>query len=424
MLHPDWSKNAVIYEVNIRQYTPEGTFSAFSRHLPRLKDMGVKILWLMPVYPIGLENRKGSLGSYYSISDFRGINPEFGTLEDFRALVNKIHRLGMYVLIDWVANHASKDNHLTYEHPEWFAQDENGNVISRVKDWTDVADLNYDNPDLRRYMKESLEYWIKETGVDGYRCDVAGMIPVSFWNESVPELRKLKDIFMLAEWETPDMHDIAFDATYSWDIYKLMNEIAKGAQTPEQIDHVWSENARNFPSDAIRLRFTSNHDENSWNGSEHERMGPAALTFAALSFLIPGMPLIYSGQESGFNRRLSFFDKDQIDWEFYRFSCFYKTLIHLKSANKALWNQPEGGEIKKITTERNDQVYAFSRSSGDDHVAGIFNLSGRDAGFSINHFDIPGKFRDIFSLTFTSIENGVSFSLKPWEFHIYQKQNR
>ncbi len=378
----------------------------------------------MPVYPIGLENRKGTLGSYYSIRDFRGINPEFGTMEDFRDLVNKIHELGMYVLIDWVANHSSKDNHLAVEHPDWYAQDETGKVISRIKEWTDVADLNYDNPDLREYMIQSLIYWVKEAGIDGYRCDVAGMVPVTFWNEAVPRIREIRDVFMLAEWETPDMHEIAFDATYSWDIYHLMNDIAKGTKTTRLIDPIWQENAKIFPPEAIRLRFTSNHDENSWNGTEYERMGPAALAFAALKFAIPGMPLIYSGQESGFDRRLAFFDKDLIEWDHYRLAFFYKTLIQYKKQNKALWNQPDGGDLKKIDTGHDDSVYAFFRSKDHSTMVGIFNLSPQPVTFSLQETILSGPFRDIFSLTHTEMKKGTSFEMKPWEFHLFENQKQ
>lgn len=236
LVHPEWAKNAVLYEVNVRQYTPEGTFKAFEKHLPRLKAMGVDILWLMPVNPIGVKNRKGTLGSYYSIKDYLAVNPEFGTKDDLKELVNKAHDLGMHVIIDWVANHTSWDNNLITEHPDWYAHDSTGKIIPPVPDWTDVAGLNYKNKELREYMTNALIYWVREADIDGFRCDVAGMLPVSFWNEAVPKIKAIKHVFMLAEWETPEMHDTAFDMTYSWNAYQVMNAIAKGKKTAVALD--------------------------------------------------------------------------------------------------------------------------------------------------------------------------------------------
>jgi len=253
--HPDWSRNATIYEVNVRQFSPEGTFQALETHLPRLQKMGIKILWLMPIQPIGELNRKGSLGSYYSISDYMAVNPEFGTGDDFRRLVERAHNLGMYVILDWVANHTSWDNHLINEHPGWYKTDSTGAIIPPVPDWSDVAALDYNNKDLRAYMTEALLYWIREYGIDGYRCDVAGMLPVDFWNDAVPELRKLKPVFMLAEWETPEMHDTAFDATYAWDFHHLMNQIAQGKKTANQIDTLYNKEKATYPPHAYRMRF-------------------------------------------------------------------------------------------------------------------------------------------------------------------------
>ena len=226
--HPEWSRNSVIYEVNLRQYTPEGTFKAFEQHLPRLKELGVDILWLMPINPIGITNRKGILGSCYSIKDYLAVNPDFGTMDDFKNLVNRAHSLGMKVIIDWVANHSSWDNNLITEHPEWYTHDSTGKIISPNADWTDVADLDYSQPGIREYMKDAMIFWIKETDIDGFRCDMAGMVPVDFWNNAVPVIKKVKPVFMIAEWDTPEMHDTAFDMTYGWELFHLMNSIARG----------------------------------------------------------------------------------------------------------------------------------------------------------------------------------------------------
>ena len=422
VIHNEWSKSSVIYEVNIRQYTPEGTFKALEQHLPRLKAMGIDILWLMPINPIGVINRKGTLGSYYSIKDYLAVNPEYGTLEDFKNLVNKIHSLGMKVIIDWVANHTSWDNNLIKEHPDWYTHDSAGNIIAPVKDWTDVADLNYDKPGLREYMKNALLYWVKETDIDGYRCDVAGMLPVDFWNWAVPEIEKTKHLFMLAEDETPKMHDTAFDMTYSWEVYHLMNEIAKGKRTAELYDSLFKSEASAFAPDAYRMRFTSNHDENSWNGSEVERLGDAAQTFAVFSFVIPGMPLIYSGQESAFPNRIKFFDKDPVQWDDYKLGSFYTSLITLKKQNQALWNGIAGGKMEKINTNDDKEIYAFIREKESSKVFAIFNLSNKSNNVSIKNPKITGNYKNIFSGSAETFDTNANFPMKPWEYRVYVRK--
>ncbi|MDP4282553.1 MAG: alpha-amylase family glycosyl hydrolase [Bacteroidota bacterium] len=422
VVHPEWSRSATIYEVNIRQYTPEGTFAAFSRHLPRLKKMGVDILWLMPVNPIGIENRKGTLGSYYSVRDYLSVNPEFGTLKDLKDLVKKAHELGMYVIIDWVANHTSWDNNLIREHPEWYTHDSSGKIIAPVPDWTDAADLNYDQPGLRKYMTDALIYWVKEAGIDGFRCDVAGMVPVNFWNRAVPEVKKVKHVFMLAEWETPEMHDSAFDMTYSWDMFKTMNSIAKKEQTANYIDTVLKHNAKRYNPDAYRMLFTSNHDENSWNGSEYERMGDGAKAFAVLTFTLPGMPLIYSGQEAAFNHRLLFFDKDSIKWDNYPLASFYSRLIRLRKENSALWSGTTGGRMLKIKTRNDKAVYAFSRENNKDHVLVVVNLSVTPQSVKIKGNSIQGTYTEVFTGKPKIFGPESTLSLKPWEYLVFEKK--
>jgi glycosidase len=422
LVHPDWSRNASIYEVNLRQYTPEGTFKAFQQHLPRLKKMGVEILWLMPINPIGEKHRKGSLGSYYSVRDFLKINPELGTMDDFRNLVSEAHSLGMKVIIDWIANHTSWDNELITTHPEWYMHDGDGKIVSPVKEWTDAAGLDYNQPGLREYMIGALSYWIKEADIDGYRCDVAGMVPVSFWNEAVPKIRKMKKIFMLAEWETPEMHDTAFDATYSFELYHLMNAIAKGEKPASEIDSLLEKEAETYPVDAYRLRYTSNHDENSWNGSEYERMGDAAKTFAALTFCVPGIPLIYSGQESAFTHRLKFFDKDQISWDDYKLAGFYTTLVNLKRHNTALWNGAAGGLMTKVVTDDDKEIYAFTRIRGTGKLLAIFNLSHKQKEVRFLSRNYIGEYVNIFSNEQVSLKEDAQITLKPWEYMILEKR--
>lgn len=421
IVHPEWSRNAVIYEVNVRQYTPEGTFKAFEQHLPRLKAMGVNIIWLMPVNPIGIKNRKGTLGSYYAVKDYLAINPEFGTKDDFRALVKKSHELGMYVIIDWVANHTAWDNNLITEHPDWYTYDSTGKVLPPVPDWTDVADLNYDKKELREYMTNALIYWVKEADIDGFRCDVAGMIPVGFWNEAVPKIKAVKPVFMLAEWETPEMHDTAFDMTYSWDVYHLMNEIAKGKKTADVLDSLLSKESAKYPADAYRMRFTTNHDENSWNGTETERMGDAAQTFAVLCYTIPGMPLIYSGQESAFNRRLKFFDKDIIDWSNFPLAGFYTTLNKLKKENPALANGSTGGEMIKVNSDNDKNVYAFLRKKDNNSVFIMLNLSPVEQKATLKGKTYAGDYEILFENKDIHFDGSLVVTLKPWEYRVYFK---
>jgi 1,4-alpha-glucan branching enzyme len=420
--HPEWAKNAVLYEVNVRQYTPEGTFKAFEKHLPRLKEMGVDILWLMPINPIGIKNRKGSLGSYYAVKDYLAINPEYGTKEDLKELVRKAHGLGMHVIVDWVANHTSWDNNLITEHPDWFKHDSAGNIVAPVKDWTDVAGLNYEKKELRTYMTDALIYWVKETDIDGYRCDVAGMLPISFWDDAVPKIKEVKHVFMLAEWETPAMHDTAFDMTYSWNFYQEMNAIAKGKQHANQLDSVLKADASKYTADAIRMRFTTNHDENSWNGTEYIRLGEGAKTFAVLCFTVPGMPLIYSGQESAFNRSLKFFDKDQIDWSDYPLSGFYTTLDKLKKENPALDCGIAGGEMIKLPTDNDKFVYSFLRKKDDNQVFVILNLSTTEQKAILKGNAFAGDYKDPFNHNKeTHIDPSLSVTLKPWEYRVYVK---
>ena len=419
--HPGWSRNATIYEVNVRQYTPEGTFKSFQKHLPRLQKMGVDILWLMPVNPIGQKNRKGSLGSYYAVKDYLSVNPEYGTLADLKELVAKAHKLGMYVIIDWVANHTSWDNTLVTEHPEWYKKDAKGNIIAPVADWTDVAGLDYNQAGLRKYMTDALCYWVKEANIDGYRCDVAGMIPVSFWNHAVPEIKKIKPIFMLAEWESPEMHDTAFDATYSWDLYKFANDIAAGKKTADKIDSVYGAEVKKFPADAYRMRFTTNHDENSWNGTEYERLGDAAQTFAVFCFTFPGFPLIYTGQESAMKKRLRFFDKDTVPWGTYPLEGFYTKLCKLKKTNKALLNGNAGGALVKIPNDQEKSVYSFTREKDGNKILAIFNMSSKPCSVKFPDGIPAGNWELVFGKGMPGSGKGFVMKLKAWEYRVYQK---
>jgi glycosidase len=389
MRHVAWSRSANIYEVNIRQYTREGTFNAFAAHLPRLRKMGVDILWIMPIQPIGEKNRKGTLGSYYAVRDYTGVNPEFGTLEDFKRLVKQAHALGMRVIIDWVANHTSFDNPWTIEHKDWYLKNDKGEIYpvtytdgAEPEYWTDVTGLDWTRQGLWKGMTDAMAYWVRETDIDGFRCDVAGKVPTPFWNQARDALDKIKPVFMLAEADKPELHEHAFDMTYGWDTMGLFKDVAKGKADAKTIRAFLGKPPKSFARDAYRMRFTSNHDENSWQGSDTEMYGPAFKAMAVLAATLPGMPLVYGGQESRLDKRLQFFEKDPVQWKDYEYAPFYAGLLKLKHANPALWNGQYGGDLQVLDTG-NDKVFAFKRQLGKNVVAVAVNVSGDKQAYSL-----------------------------------------
>jgi len=417
----DWAKNAVIYEVNIRQYTPEGTFKAFAAHLPRLKAMGIDIIWIMPIHPIGEKNRKGPLGSYYSVRDYRAINPEFGTMDDFKQLVREIHAQGMKVIIDWVPNHSSWDNPMVKEHPEFYLKDSAGNFVTPF-DWTDVIRFDYSHPQMRAWMVETMKYWLTETDIYGFRCDVAHMVPVDFWDSCRVELDKVKPIFFLAEADQPFLHKKAFDMSYDWRFHHLMNEIAAGKKHAGDIEKhfAWVDSV--YPAGSILMQFTSNHDENSWNGTEFERLDGGAQTFAVLAATVPGMLLIYNGQESAFNRRLKFFEKDTISWDSYVFEDFYRKLIGIKKLNPALWNGKFGASFKRILTTDSRNVIVFLRQKDDNKVVVMLNLTAKPRTVMLRE-GIEGEFTELFSQNKTQLKRYQKFTLSPWAYYVWSSKN-
>jgi glycosidase len=419
--YPDWSKKAVMYEVNVRQYTPEGTFRAFEKHLPRLKKMGVDILWFMPIYPISEKNRKGSLGSYYSIRDYKATNPEFGTIEDFKALVKKAHKMGFKVMLDWVGNHTGWDNHWIFNHKDWYTQDSQGNVISPVPDWTDVADLNYDNPGMKNAMLNALKFWVKDVNIDGYRCDYAGGVPTDFWERARLALDSIKPVFMLAEnQDQMDLLNKAFNINYGWTFHHMMNTVAQGKKTALSMDSLLVKTASDYPQNTYQLQFTSNHDENSWNGTEYERLGDAVKEMAVLTFTVPGMPLIYSGQETALNKRLLFFEKDQIDWSNLEMQKFYQKLIKLKKEEPALWNGAAGGPLKIVPTSLPVKVLAFTRNKGKNQVLAVYNFSKEPVDATIQ-LTQPGKYKEYFSGKIKKLGNGTKIHLDKWGVLVFTK---
>jgi glycosidase len=383
--HARWSRQATIYEVNIRQYTPEGTFKAFAQHLPRLARMGVGILWLMPIHPIGQRNRKGTLGSYYSVADYTGVNPAFGTLEDLRALVRQAHALGMKVILDWVANHTAWDHPWTRAHKDWYKLDAKGEIYPvtfqagtpHEEQWGDVVALDYAKPALRTAMIEAMSYWLREADIDGFRCDVAFLVPTDFWVGARAALDAIKPVFMLAEADKPELH-AAFDMSYGWDTAEIMKNIARGKASAQALRD-WARAPPAFPADAYRMRFTNNHDFNSWQGSDAELYGAAFPAMAMLSFTLPGMPLIYGGQEAGLARKLPFFEKDAIEWGSFKLERFYAELIALKKRNPALAAGQQGGTLA-LRDAGAPELFAFTRRLGAHGVDVTVNLSAAAHG--------------------------------------------
>lgn len=420
VVHPDWVKDAVLYEVNIRQFSPEGTFNAFTQHLPRLQKLGVEILWLMPVHPIGVENRKGELGSYYSVLDYRDVNPEFGSMDDFKTMVTESHKLGMKLIIDWVPNHSSWDNDLVKQHPDWYAKDSTGNMFSPW-DWTDVVQFDYSQRGLRDYMIETFKFWIKETDLDGFRMDVAHQVPVDFWNEVRKPLTEVKpELILLAEAEIRELHDEAFDMTYAWEFHHIMNEVAQGKKTVSHMLEYFEKNNNEYNPNDIRMYFTSNHDENSWNGTVWERMGEATEIMAILSYTVPGIPLIYNGQEAGLAHRLEFFIKDSIPWKEHKFNALYTKLNTLKKDNQALWNPGFGGTMEIIENNQTDKVLSFVRKKDKNEIVVILNLSNEKLEVELGAIKKGKDFTDFQSGETVSFVNPVE-KLSAWEYKIYYR---
>ena len=448
---PEWHKNANMYEVNLRHYTPEGTLQAFKSHLPRLKEMGVDILWFMPIYPISETKRKGGLGSPYAISDYKAINPDFGTMDDFKEVLSAIHELGMKAIIDWVPNHTGWDHHWIKEHPEWYTKDKDGNITDPLHPdtgeswgWTDVADLDYSNSEMRKEMISDMTYWIDDIGIDGFRVDVAHNVPVDFWEECTDALYAVKPVFMLAEAEVPELlNSGSFVVDYAWEMHHLMNEIAKSQGVNKQankleqgnvVDHVQDEEHRKTALDidavlarkdsvysgGYHLYFTSNHDENAWAGTEMDRFGPGHLTFAVLAATFDGMPLIYTGMESAFDKRMEFFEKDEVEWADFVYADFYKRLFTLKHENQALWNGEHGGKIQKIETGQDESVYAFVREKNGDRVVVILNLSSSPQSISLTGDHFAGAYTEIFSEKNIELSSGLEMDLEPWEYLVYR----
>jgi 1,4-alpha-glucan branching enzyme len=430
LVHPEWTKDAVIYQLNQRQHTPEGTFRAAEPHLERIRDLGADIVWLMPINPIGEVNRKGSLGSPYAVKDYFEVNPEFGTLEDLRHFVARAHELGLRVILDWVANHTAWDNVLVEQHPEWYARDwEGGFRPTPWWDWDDVIDLDYQHAGLRRYMTEAMTYWVRETDIDGYRCDVAGYVPLDFWENVRRELETIKPVFMLAEWETRDLHSRAFDASYAWSWNDALHRIAHGRDDLEPLRVYYAWNTGSWPRDAMRMTFVSNHDKNAWEGTEFEQFGDALEAAIALSVVGEGIPLIYSGQEAGSDKRLLFFEKDEIDWHEHELGHLYHRLFTLKKQHPALWNARWGAPMIRVPNTAEGRILSFVRQHEADAdsatpasgVFAVFNLSAEPCRVSFAPGPQVGAYADPFTSEPVEIGSTTEIRLDPWDYRLYTR---
>ena len=416
---PTWANSATIYEVNVRQYTEAGTFKAFEANLPRLQKLGVKILWLMPINPISKLNRKGELGSPYSIADYKGINPEFGNEADFKSLMNKAHALGFKVILDWVANHSGWDNPWT-ANKSWYHTDASGNIVSPNNDWTDVAWLNYKNQDMRKAMIDAMSYWVKTFDIDGFRADVAGGVPTDFWKTANTQLQAIKPLFMLAEdQDSSSLLDDAFITNYNWELKDLINAIAAGNKGRTDLEAMATNQSFNYPTRSFPMNFITNHDENSWSGTEFDRLGPAVSAMAALTFTYPGMPLIYSGQEVGNTKRLAFFEKDLIPGlnVSNATTTFYTRLVSLKTKNSALWNNSTAKLVP--IPSNNNSVIAYSRVAGKNKVLTIINASNATQKVSINLTNLNSLYYLFSTSKPTTLKTTLTLTLKPWQYEIY-----
>jgi alpha-amylase len=419
----DWLINTDVYEVNVRQYTPEGTFKAFMTHMPRLKAMGVSTLWFMPITPIAQKNKKGSMGSPYACSDYTSINPEFGTLTDFKDMVKYAHDLGFKVIIDWVANHTGWDHVWTKTHPEYYEKDPATNDFKIASGMDDIIELDFNNPNLRKAMIAAMQYWVKECNIDGFRCDLAFWVELDFWKEARAALEKTKTLFWLAECDAIDHASYfqAFDACYTWTWMHKTEEFYKKDPNPAHLKDLLQRYNDSASGQALRLWFTSNHDENSWNGSEYEKYGDAAAAFAVHSFTWNGIPLIYSGQEKPNAKRLQFFEKDPIDWSGNcEIAPFYKTLLALRKRNKALHAGSDAVQTHWINTGQ-QQVWAYLRINGNKKVLVLLNMSKDAATVQIEEEKANGNFTDVFTNNPVAITGTHSFSLPAWGYTVLEQ---
>ncbi|MEW9799136.1 alpha-amylase family glycosyl hydrolase [Alteromonas sp. CYL-A6] len=420
LAQPEWSKNAVIYQVNTRQFSRSGDFAGVEAGLDRIRELGATIIWLMPIHPIGEKHRKGKLGSPYAVKDYFGINPELGDAQSLTSLIAAIHRRGMRVLIDWVPNHSAWDNPLVEQNPEWYARDHAGHFRpSPWWDWSDIIEFDYSAPGLRKYMIDAMCYWVNTFDIDGFRCDVAGYVPNDFWAQARTALDAIKPVFMLAEWESRDLHEKAFNMTYAWSWNETLHDIAKGKATCDRLRKYYSWNERAWPEQAYRMTFVSNHDKNAWDGTQHEQFGDCLEAAIVLSVIGEGMPLIHNGQEAGERKRLAFFEQDPIDWQPDPVGDLYQHLIRIKKRIRALHNGPYGARMIQVANSQMSQVLSFVRHKHGQTVFVILNLSDRPATVRFDGGLHHGIFEDDRRQRRRTFDHDSLVDLAPWQYQIW-----
>ena len=419
---PDWINDAVIYEVNFRQYTESGSFDDFALELPRLQELGVDVLWFMPIHRISAERRLGTLGSYYSVSDYRSINPEYGTHQDFRELVDAAHAAGFKVILDWIANHTGWDHAWIEEHPDWYVRDSNNNIIIPPNtNWSDVAELNFNNAELRSQMISEMAYWIGEFDVDGFRLDYSTGVPDSFWNSARTELNAIKPIYLLAEnYDDVELLDTAFDTNYNWPLKDIFNNIGATQTGALNVIDLIKAQKNLYPQNTFPMNFITNHDENSWSGTEYERLGKAVPALSAVYFTLPGVPLIYTGQEIGLRKRLEFFEKDTIDWGNKTHLQYLELLTELKERNTALDVGSSAGSFRALNNS-NNRVISFLRANGSDRVITVANISNSNQMVKLNLKEAKGTYRDLVTGRVSLLNEMPSIYLAPFCFQVLEK---
>ncbi len=423
----DWVRDAVIYSVYLRSFSKEGNFAGLEKRIPELKDLGVTVLWLMPIHPVGVTKRKGRLGSPYSIQDYYAVNPEFGTLEDFNKLLKTVHDNNMKLIIDLVANHTSWDSKLIKKHPEWFTKDNRGNIIAPNSDWSDVADLDFTKPELRKYMIEMMNWWVRNVGIDGFRCDVSELVPTDFWEAARDELNKIKPVMMLSEGSIPEHHMKAFDITYSWNVYDALEPLLKGNRPVELLDQIFQNEYFQFPTGSLRMRFNTNHDKNAWDAPAIKKFGIEGVKLSTVLInTIPGIPMIYTGEEVANDKRLDLFDKVEVDWNrSNEIGELYKKLFNLRHTNRALTL----GSIVRVSNTNTQSVYSFFRIYENEMILVLLNFSNANADveFSIPEivFKSEAKFRMQELFTEEQIEINKTphqIFLKPFDYKVFVRE--
>ena len=422
---PDWVGHTTIYEVNLRQYTSQGTMLAFMQELPRLKELGVETLWFMPLTPIAELKRKGSLGSYYACSDYTSINPEFGTEEDFKQLVAQAHQLGFKIIIDWVANHTGWDHQWTKLHPDYYLKDSTTGTFQIASGMDDIIELDFSNPALRRAMIDAMKYWVTNFDIDGFRCDLAFWVELDFWKEARTELDQLKPLFWFGEYDELEKPEYgqAFDASYTWTWMHRAKDFYQQRWALDSL-YVVLDKYDAIGDSTLRAWFTTNHDENSWNGTEYEKYGEMARALAVFSITWNGVPLLYSGQELGNRKRILFFEKDLFekgpDADYLK--SFYTALTRLKKTHPALRAGDPNSKTYRIKTSSPNTVFAFLRKNGDKEVLVVLNLSGQnDLHFDLTDPRVNGVYRNIFSGAANDFKGNTPFEMQAWEYLVYEK---